>query len=327
MEGAFVCLPAKSAKDTRHCEIRVKKIEFAKTSLEEGDLAPVIYRTYHHQTTEVGVRIPVEVLDELSWLLKTFNISVGVTQTPFYRLDAYFNNERLHILEINACFVDGWGTALNLARAGGVQINPNYLRHFPKLFSLANEDYLPELELFLIELDNLGLKGGEIIDWETAINGEQLVYLYGRNGRRVASNLLPHDGLRIDNKMRLAKLSRSWEGERVLIPRHYFVEQNDWEDIPIEVVLKFCDKSSPECQRARHSVLFGKPGGKARFLKRCFREGKLIAQDAVIPAQHDGKNCQLVILVIGDQVVTGYTQYSTARMINDNSTHGPLLIG
>lgn len=329
MEGAFVCLPATLAKDknTRKRErVEKEKIQFVETSLDEKLVAPVIYRNYQHQTTKMGVSLPREVVEELKRFLTAFNLVVGVTQTPFYRLDAYFTEDVLHILEINASFVDGWGTALNLARAAGIRIDPQPFRNFPKMFSLANEDYYHELELFITELGHLGLKGGgKIIDWETAINGGELVYLYGRNSRKVAKNLLPYDGLRLDNKFHLSQLSRQWDGKRVLTPRHYF-HPDPWEMMPEDVILKFCDKSSLECQKARHSVIFGRPNGKASFLKRAFREEKLIAQEMVEPNRDDGQNCQLVILAIGEEVATGYVQFSTSRMINDNSTHGPLLL-
>jgi hypothetical protein len=98
------------------------------------------------------------------------------------------------------------------------------------------------------------------------------------------------------------------------------------EEVPKEVVLKFCDKNSSECERARQSVLFGKPSGKAPFIKRCYNAETLLGQEVIQPTRENDRSCQLIIFAIGDEPITGYVQYGWGQIINDNSVHGPLRI-
>lgn len=300
------------------------RIIFSEFDVDQSSVAPVIYSTNPHQTTNKGVILPSETAQELKCFLSGFNISVGIEQTPYYRIDAYFDEQSLWILEINASFVDGWGTALNLARASGIAIDPTKLV-FPTRFATKSMVYRPELELLVHELTARGINGHTICEWNGS--GADPIYVYGRVGLKNQPHILPHDGLRLDNKLNLGLFGRTWNGGLVRTPRHYIGRFEQWEDIPREVVLKFCDKGSAECARAHHSVIFNKPSGKAPFLKRCYRAEILLAQDTVRPTKQDENNCQLIILAIGDEPITGYVQYSWSEIINDNSTHGPLRIG
>lgn len=299
------------------------RINFFDFGIDECIVAPVIYDGKQHHTINRGVVISNEVSRELKRFLSGFNASVSVEQIPYYRIDAYFDEQSLWILEINASFVDGWGTALNLARASNIVVDPTQLR-FPKRFANKSRVYLPELELFVAELATLGINDHSICEWNG--NSVDPIYVYGRVGSKDQPHILPHDGLRLDNKLNLGLFSRVWDGDMVKIPRHYISRFEPWEEIPREVVLKFCDKGSEECKRAGHSVIFNKPSGKAPFLKRCYRAETLLVQDIVHPAEQNGNNCQLVVLAIGNEPITGYVQYSRSRIINDNSTHGPLRI-
>ncbi|KKP33093.1 MAG: hypothetical protein A2360_00240 [Candidatus Staskawiczbacteria bacterium RIFOXYB1_FULL_32_11] len=299
----------------------VAVINFYEFVLNSSVVAKKIYREDYHFTTNRGVVISHEVRIELKRLLSSFNNQVGIEKTPYYRIDAFFDDESLWILEINASFVDGWGTALNLARAGGIRISSELLT-FPTFFASKSWEYMPELELFVDELARLGLSGHHI--HELHGNGVDSTYVYGRVGSKDQPNILPYDGLRLDNKLNLGLLSRGWDSVAVKIPRHYINRFDSWEEIPTDVVLKFCDKSSLECKQTRQSVLFDKPSGKAPFIRRCYREEKLVAQNFVQPVKQNGSSCQLVILAIGEEPITGYVQYSRERIINDNSVHGPL---
>lgn len=313
-------------------------ISFQDFELDGSIVAPIIYRDWPHSTTSKGVVISEEVSHELRRFLSAFNRSVGVQQDPYYRIDAYFDESTLWILEINALFVDGWGTALNLSRASGIEVDPAKLA-FPRWFASRSSAYLAELSLFVSELAHLGLCGYRILEWgdnfvdPTYVYASQLeVLTYYKSLNHLGetqrlSPLVPYDGLRLDNKLNLGLFSREWPGEIVKVPRHYIARFDQWEEIPLEVVLKLCDKSSPESARAHESVMFNKPSGKAPFIKRCYRDEALIAQDYVAPTRIDNKNCQLIIFVIGDDPITGYVQYSRSKIINDNSTHGPLRIG
>jgi len=298
-------------------------IVFSEFNLNQSTVAPIIYSTSKHRTTNRGIIISGDIRQELKSFLSLFNAFIGVEKIPHYRIDAYFNEQSLWILEINASFVDGWGTALNLARSSGISIDPKLLI-FPKKFATKNSAYLPELKLFISELAALGINDCKICDWNK--NSIDPIYIYGRVGSKNQPNVLPYDGLRLDNKINLGIFGRTWNGEFIKTPHHYMGRFEQWETIPKEVVLKFCDKDSLECKRARQSVMFYKPSGKAPFLKRCYRAETLLAQDVVRPTKQDRNNCQLIILAVGDEPITGYVQYSWNEIINDNSTHGPLLI-
>ena len=299
------------------------RINFSDFDMDESIVAPIIYGENRHSTTNRGVVISSETREELKKFLSGFNASVGTEQTPYYRIDAYFDEQTLWLLEINASFVDGWGTALNLANASGIKVDPTPLV-FPKRFASKSRVYLPELQLFVSELAHLGFHDHNVCEWNG--NGVDPIYVYGRVGSKDQPHVLPYDGLRLDNKLNLGVFSREWNGDVVKIPRHYISRFEPWEEVPREVVLKFCDKGSAECERARQSVMFNKPSGKAPFIKRCYNAETLIAQDIVRPTKQDGNNCQLIIFAIGDQPITGYVQYSRSEIINDNSTHGPLRI-
>ncbi|MFA7209377.1 MAG: hypothetical protein WC120_03745 [Parcubacteria group bacterium] len=291
--------------------------------MDNSIVAPIIYGENRHSTTNKGVVISSGIRQELQSFLSGFNASIGIEQTPYYRIDAYFNEQRLWILEINASFVDGWGTALNLARASGIAFDPTPLV-FPRRFASESSAYLPELRLFVSELAHLGLHDHDVCEWNG--NGVDPIYVYGRIGSKDQPHILPYDGLRLDNKLNLGMFSRSWDGDAVKTPRHYINRFDSWEKVPRETVLKFCDKGSVECERARQSVILKKPTGKARFIKQCYDAETLIAQDIVRPMKQDGNNCQLIIFAIGDEPITGYVQYSRSEIINDNSIHGPLRI-
>lgn len=297
------------------------RIDFFDFEMDKSIVAPIIYGENPQSTTNRGVIIPRETKQELKTFLSGFNTYVGTEQIPYYRIDAYFVERTLWILEINASFVDGWGTALNLARASGIKVDPAPLI-FPKRFVSVSKEYLPELNLFVAELSALNLKGHSVCENS---NGIDLIYVYGRI-RAKNRQILPYDGLRLDNKINLGLFSREWNGNLVKVPRHYINRFESWEDIPLEVALKFCDKGSHECEQARQSVMFNKPLGRAPFIKQCYKEEKLLAQDIVCSTKQGGDNCQLIILAIGNEPITGYVQYSRKKIINDNSTHGPMRI-
>lgn len=297
-------------------------IKFFDFNVDECIVASVIYGKNRHYTTSRGVVISYEIKQELRHFLSDFNTSVSVERDPYYRIDAYFDEQYLWVLEVNASFVDGWGTALNLARASNIAVEPSQLA-FPKRFVSKDKIYLPELELFVVELAVLGINGS--ICCERNEDDIDPIYVYGRVGSKDQPHILPYDGLRLDNKLNLGLFARGWRGDFVKVPRHFISRFEPWEEIPQNAVLKFCDKGSRECQRAKHNVIFGKPLGKAPFIKRCYRAETLLAQDFISPTKtQDGKNCQLVILAIGNEPITGYVQYSRSRMINDNSIHGPI---
>ncbi len=301
-------------------------IKFCNFDLDKSIVAPVIYGNNPHQTTNRGIELSQEMSEELRRFLAGFSASADVEQTPYYRIDAYFDEDTLWILEINASFVDGWGIALNLARASGIQVDPSRLI-FPEQFATKAVVYLPELELFADELVALNLQKRIVCYWPLNGSTSKPTYVYGRVGMKEEPLILPYDGLRLDNKLNLGQFSQMWDGKLVRTPKHYLSRLQPWDEVPKDVVLKFCDKNSPECEQAKQSVLFGKPLGKAPFIKRCYNAGVLLGQEVIKPTKENGKNCQLIILAIGDEPITGYVQYGWGQIINDNSVHGPLRIG
>src|SRR5690606_20317646 len=103
-----------------------------------------------------GVVLSAKVKAELERFLEEYNAFLKVEQAPYYRIDAYFDQNTLWVLEVNAAFVDGWGTALNLSRASWISLDPKAMV-FPKLFATVEEEYLPELQLLIDELAVLGI--------------------------------------------------------------------------------------------------------------------------------------------------------------------------
>lgn len=303
-------------------------IVFSEFPVDRSIVAPVIYGSMPHQTTATGVILSKQVRKELCNFLETLQTTSGLPLWTYYRIDAYFSVKEccLFILEINAAFVDGWGTALNLSRASGIPV-PKGSLIFPEHFAAQNQVYLPELQLLQDELEALGDNQHSIVPWdpEKYRGTKQTLYLYGKVSSADYPNIFPGDVER-DNKMHLARLSQRWIGNYVHIPRHFTIDDTSWEDIPENAVLKFCDKESDACQRAGSSVLFGKPRGKAPFLSRCYRNGELLAQEYIAPEKKDGMNCQLIIMGSLCDPICGYVQYSPRRLINDDSIHGPLLI-
>ncbi len=291
-------------------------------------VAPSIYQGTTHRITERGIALSPGVVGELRRTLCAYNRFIGA-RAPYYRIDAYFDHESLSILEINAAFVDGWGTALNLARASKIAIDNERLQ-FPYHFATLEDAYQPELELFVKELEYRREERAEVWDFGDWPWENTPIYVYGRMPYDDTLLVLPHQGLRLDDKRNLARfqLGRQEALERgsVRIPQHYMAPETPWDRIPSNAVLKFCDKGGAEARKARLSVLIGKPTGKAKFLRQCYEAGSLIAQEYVPPFVDDGNNTQLVILVVGDEPVTGYVQYSTKQIINDNSVHGPLAL-
>lgn len=174
----------------------------------------------------------------------------------------------------------------------------------------------------------MGSNDHHICEFPVRINHEchGPIYVYGRlNG---SPEVWPENGLVLDNKLNLARFSSHWRGELIATPPTYTFEDTDWAEVPEDVFLKFVDKSGPESVRAGFSVKPRKPRGKSPFLRRCYNEGSLIAQQRIdgVKIQMDShvRRAQLVALS-NAKMITGYVQYGFGDIINDNSLHGPLI--
>ncbi len=328
LQGGGFSLCASALAEKSHSFFEVKMITLQAFDMDRSVVAPCIYEGARHRVSERGVSLASPLVEELRRMLRAYNKFLKVRE-PYYRIDAYFDQDSLSILEINAAFVDGWGTALNLARASNIPIDPNKLR-FPFSFATVEEAYLPELELFVRELEGHRGERSDICNFRDWAWADDEIYVYGRVPYDETLGVLPRDGLRLDDKRNLARFEQerldALGGKRVRIPRHYMASTTPWEAVPSDVVLKFCNKDGPEARQARQSVIIGKPQGKAKFLRGCYEQGSLIAQTFVPPFVDYGDNTQIVILAIGDEPVTGYVQYSAKQIINDNSVHGPLAL-
>jgi hypothetical protein len=309
----------------------VDAVEFVEFPLDTTVVAPVIYREWtqkgpthwdyvdqSHRTTPKGVRVSREAARELGQLLYRYSEFIG-EPGRYCRADVLVTPDALMVLEVNMAYVDGWGTALNLSRAAGIQVWPPV---FADCFTLDKPAYQPELELLMREI------GGNRRICEDHRRCEGGICVYG--ARNPA----------IDNKLHLARFAPSWHGELVQIPRFYTAESGtSWEDVPQDVYLKYVDKFGPEATAARFSVRRGKPSGKARSLRRSYEQNLMIAQTQVSSLGAGGQpispigsakpvpGLQLVVMAANLHDMAGYVQYAYGDIITDDSQHGPLQLG
>lgn len=287
-------------------------------------IANCIYKDYPHLTTSYGVAIWRDDSAELHRFVVEYADYLNL-KNPYFRIDIYPDIDgTFQVLEVNAAFVDGWGTALNLSRASGIQAQ---VPSFPACFACPNPDYHPELEVLVNEKGLFGERH-QIMDWTG--NPDCPTYVYGRVEAK--SNLIyPYNGIEMDSKLNLAEFGQIWQGKRVKIPVFYTAGQTPWIDLPEDIYLKFVHKSGPESQHARFSVKKGKPKGKSPFLSQCYNEQTLIAQASIKPRkamledQDEERTVQIVLLATRESLL-GYVQYGKGDIITDNSIHGPLLL-
>lgn len=295
-------------------------------TLDSGVVAPCIYRGQPHKTTQQGVMLSWDYREELQRLLTEF---LSFAQAPasgvYLRLDCFLQADgTLAVIEINSSFVDGWGTAFNLVRASGHRLPfPDELK-FPQVWSLREQVYLPELELAVSELPLHGGPQARFLEPDEALATGEEVYWYGRFDNFGSFPLVrPADGIRLDNKMLLARFSNHWRGRLVTIPHFYGVAETPWEQIPADVVFKLGNKT----QDPRNSVKFRDEIGHGKFFRRAYNAGEAIAQARIEPITVEGAVTQVIIMAVGSTPITGYLQiaYPPRRIINDNSFHGPLV--
>jgi len=310
---------------------------FVRFPLDDQVVAPCIYRSSPHRTTGVGLRLSRELRHELSTFMFSFLVDTDApSDGTYFRMDAFLRPDGgLSVIEINAAFVDGWGTAMNLARASG---NPVYLADasFPKYWSGAEQQYWPELELACSELRVAG-RAATVITAAEARRLKEPVYWYGAFQDQFYWR--PIDGIRLDDKQLLALLGQSWSGSLVHIPRHYFVDQTPWDSLSREIILKFRSKHDPEvavelARKRLPSVARREQIGRGKYWRRQYSSRIALAQDLVEPLScplmvDDVADpvTQVIIFFVGQNPVTGYLQVVERgrRVINDDSVHGPVV--
>jgi hypothetical protein len=283
--------------------------EFIQLDLDRTKLAASVYRGTSHRTSPWGLIVEQEVKRELEEFLKAFMSFVQCPLDSFLRLDAFPTPRGLTIIEINVELQDGWGVALNLLRAAALPLEIPAGIAMPERFVDYGDGHREELELACSELSLLA------------------------HSCSVVEQLLPEgmhpEKSEWDSKMYLARFRHFWAGQHVQVPMMYSVDFASWESIPPNVVLKFTHKYGPESASAGFSVLSREKAGKGRFLRRCYADGKLVAQEKATPALlEDGSVAQVVILCSGSYPITGYTQVAAPRtfVINDRTgAVGPLV--
>jgi len=302
-------------------------MKLRRAAIERGLLPKEIYKGASYFVTELALFLSDQIRNELRILLSRLLKEAGVTEDgTFFRIDAYIDPEMRHlnIIEVNSHFVDGWGVALNLARAAGWRVAlPTGV--FPKFWTLTDNVYLPELELACQELELLAGEKHDVVFWGEALGLQQPVYWYGRFRREGFLQVVPKCGALLDDKIWLARVAREWSPNRVLVPKCYSVEETPWENLPTDVVLKVRRKW--ENERAKPVFRAELVSGKGT--RKAYQRGELIAQEVVSTLHIDDRPIQAVIMCAGIEPVVGYIQHAhhKARFINDNSEHGPLLFG
>gem|GEM_PF-1677093 len=316
------------------------------------DLLPrSLYRGRPYKVGGLGVIMSGEIMRGLEFFLGEFLSFCGFRKDGFcepgiyLRTDAFISEamDRLIVLEVNARFVDGWGTALNLCRACGFPVGGELIgEKLPQAWHLpsSNNAYYDEFLLTLQELRNLGKKVESFLPGEPRDDRDPMYY-YGWDRPEELPNIVPAYGYEIENKMRLAQFSRSTEwdikGGRtrcVNTPLCWYAPEVPWEHVAnwmksdfSGTVLKFAEKYSADHLRAGKSVLYQRDVRGGRFARQCYNRNSLIAQQMIHPATLDKKACQVVILSCGATPVTGYVLWERedAEVINDSALHGPLM--
>lgn len=272
------------------------------TLLDRAVVAPSIYGDFPHFVTNLSLVIENKVKTELERFVREYAAFLDADDR-YFRIDLYFDGDRVYVIEVNVEVADGWGVALNLLRAAGRE--PCEKATFPSVFPTFPDD--PRVTEFKLAVNEFAILGAtssiEVLPVRT------------------------FDPL--DNKLHLARFSDMWVGERVRIPRLYWNGNAAWEDVPEDVYLKFADKFCVEAIRSRYSAKPRSELGKAKQMKQLFAEGNAIAQERVEPSLTAcGKQVQAVAMCSGSQVVTGYIQVAPAErsVINDKGTEKGALI-
>jgi hypothetical protein len=231
-------------------------------TLNTSEIATSIYRDCPHQTTSVGMILTESARHELGEFLEAYLRFLGSNEHLFLRFDIFLGNDALNVIEVNAELQDGWGVALNLLRASGNTLPVCNDANFPTEIIAYSEDYLSEFKLAQSELARIGKE-------------MKIAWSHDRPGIPSKSPF--------DDKLCLAQFSREWRGNRVRIPKTYWVENTDWEQLPDDVVFKFRHKYGEPAQRARYSVATRSGIGRGKFMHQSYVAGHVVVQERIEP--------------------------------------------
>ena len=302
----------------------MNNFELIQTDMNEEIVAKTIYGKQQREFWSEMVEVSPEIISELNDFLEKYSEFTWMDKTSFYRIDAYFNEEKLYILDINASFVDGWWNALNFARATSQEIDNILNETMPENFYLQDEIYRPEFNLCIDELQELGINSQEV----SKLSESMKTYVYGVIWRTI--NAFPYDGIRMDSKMNLDLFSKIWKSENIEIPQIITPSEASWEDIPKDYVYKIIWKNDIQTNNSWQlqgwKVKVWKPK-KWKWAADKWQDGKMLAQKQVETMQNkNSENLQLIFMSADNQIISGYTQASNNDIINDNSAQSPLIL-
>lgn len=303
----------------------MNNIEPRNFDINEEIVAKTIYWNEKREFSPKWLEISSKLKQEFNTFLEKYIDFVWLRKTAYFRIDAYFDEDNLYILDINASYVDGWWNAMNLTRAVWKEIDSILLNKFPDKTYLQEEIYRPEFELFINEMSIYWKQIEEV----TQINERYKTYIYGVEKR--LWNLFPYDWLRIDNKLNLAMFSKLWKWENIKVPEFILSNQCSWEDLPRDYVLKVTWKQDISRLNEKNTmwidwkVKIWKPK-KWKLASSLWEENKLVAQKKISPyLDENRKNNQAIIMTLDTDIIAWYVQKSTFDIINDNSLQSPLI--
>jgi len=306
----------------------MKNINFKDFEIDNKIIAPSIFLWQERKISNKWIEISQELNQELTSFLQTYiNFLTLNWKKIFFRIDAYFDDKNLYILDMNASFVDWRWSALNLTRSIWQKIESLLLNYFPKSLKLQEEQYRLEFELCIKELNllffNEQVTWYEIPDYYEVkeIDKEKETYIYWVTNN-VWEKIFPYNWIQIDNKTNLAKFSKQWRWDFVKIPEIILPSDISYQNLPKEIVLKIASKDYIR-QDWRNKVFLWKP----KKWWKMWEDWLLIAQEKINPTKNTNwENTQAIILTAWIESITWYVQNSTKDIINDDSVQSPLML-
>lgn len=297
-----------------------ERIWFKDFSVDPDKIAPKIFGNFDRQINSRWVLVNDEVRWELQDFLKEYIQFLWLNwKKAFFRIDAYFDKNRLYILDMNASFVDGWGNAINFTRAVWERVWEILSWYFPAKFYLQDEVYRPEFELAIREIwqqtwENFSeIKG---LDFDLPIYIYWTLKDWDSN-----ENIFPFNWVLNDDKKNLARFSRAWKWDLVKIPDFIMSEEAKYLEVPENVVLKVASKNDIRSDW-RNKIFIWKPKKRQPMWEAWL----LVAQTLQNPQKNDNwENMQAIILTAWTKVIAWYVQNSTRNIINDSSVQSPLV--
>ncbi len=301
----------------------MKKIIFKDFRIDSDIIAPKIYSWVDRQISNKWIEVSPEIREELSEFLEAYIKYLWMKwKKTFFRIDSYFDNNRLYILDINASFVDWWWNGLNFLRSVWGKVDNLLLWNFPAKFFLLEEQYRPEFELCIRELNN---SLWDNTFWEIdSLNSQTQTYVYW-NTSQISENIFPFNWVENDDKIKLAIFSQAWKWDLVKIPNFILPwDEPDYSKLSDNIVLKIASKNNIRSDW-RNKVIVWKPK-KWKDWQKNWEAWILVAQEIVNPSINDWLwNSQAIILTSWVNAITWYVQNSTKNIINDNSIQSPLI--